>query len=107
MRAGFVGWAVAVLACVLLWFSVQHGVALTAERDDAQAALAKAERQVKTLRANVSTVSRDAQVARQELQDALRKAPEWAGTPVPDPIVDSLCQHIRCVKPGTVRTPSR
>lgn len=70
---------------------------LIQERDAAKAKLATAQRQ-----ATLSNT--DAQRARLELQHVLDQLPESRAT-VPEPIVDSLCRTLRCVKPGGVRTP--
>lgn len=30
------------------------------------------------------------------LKEALRAEPEWSGAPVPVPVSDGLCEHLRC-----------
>ncbi len=47
----------------------------------------------------VSAVNAASQQTRQELRDAYKANPTWSASPVPQPVVDSLCKRGNCAKP--------
>jgi hypothetical protein len=94
------------LLSVALYMAIDIGTRAGAERDALRGELAKANTQLDRARKGAQRAAREAQEARQELDYALKSNPAWSAESVPAAVVDSLCQRIRCTKPGSVPAPA-
>ncbi|QQO90864.1 putative Rz-like protein [Pseudomonas phage Misse] len=84
-----------VLALTTVYFAVQASSA-RGERDEAVAALTAAKKRTQTIQVGVQKSTNASQKARQEVKEKLDAVPEFRDTAVPVPVVDSLCQRLRC-----------
>lgn len=78
------------------------------ERLYAETALALEDQKAltKRIQKQVQKADKDAATARQRLKEALDAVPEWRDSRTPEPVRDSLCSTLRCVKPSPVPAPS-
>lgn len=83
-----------------------RAAAVAQERDAALGEVARMHGHLKRVQAEASAASLRAQKARSDLKEVLDANPTWRDTRTPEPVVDSLCKSLRCVKPSTVPAPA-